>query len=340
MSESILSARGLHTGYGTGSKACPIAGPLDLDIHAGRLICLLGPNGSGKSTLLRTLSGLQAPLAGSIRIGRETGRPSPKKLARMISLVLTDPVRQNNLTVESLVALGRYPHSGWLGSLQDNDHQIIRQALHETGMSAYASRKMTTLSDGESQKAMLARALAQDTAVMMLDEPTAHLDLPSRIQLMQLLHRLARQMKKGILVSTHELDLALQVADEAWLLQKGGRLDKGIPERLVLDGIFQAAFDKEGVLFDRTSGSFHIDTGKAGVIRFEGAGLAALWTRKALRRMGFELRESNEEAGLSVRVADETKGTEWILETGEKTAHYATLEGLLQALEETMNIQL
>src|SRR6187402_3156760 len=182
----LLQARGLAIGYGSGSRnTCRISGPLDLAIHAGKMICLLGPNGSGKSTLLRTLSGLQPSLSGTIEMGAAGARLSPARLAKQISLVLTEPVRDNNLTVYALVALGRYPHSNWLGILNDADKAMVGQALEATGMSRYAERKMSTLSDGESQKAMLARALAQDTPLMMLDEPTAHLDLPSRIQLMQ-----------------------------------------------------------------------------------------------------------------------------------------------------------
>jgi iron complex transport system ATP-binding protein len=286
-SVALLETHELSIGYGRGAQGCPIAGPLDLSIHAGKLICLLGPNGAGKSTLLRTLSGLQHPLSGSIRVGDST-RLNPARLARLISLVLTDPVKNSNLTVHHLVSLGRYPYSGWLGKLDPIDLEVVARALAATGMESYADRKMSTLSDGESQKVMLARALAQDTPLMMLDEPTAHLDLPSRIQLMQLLHRLAGQTGKGILVSTHELDLALQVADEVWLLQKGGRLDKGIPEQLVLDGTFEAVFDKEGILFDRVSGSFHIRPAQVSRVRFSGEGVAAFWTKRALRRLGID----------------------------------------------------
>jgi iron complex transport system ATP-binding protein len=148
------------------------------------------------------------------------------------------------------------------------------------------------LSDGERQKVMLARALAQDTPLMMLDEPTAHLDLPSRIQIMQLLHKLARTTQKGILLSTHELDLALQGADEIWLLQNG-ELQKGVPEDLVLNGTFAAVFDKEGIHFDQNTGSFNIHAGNTKKIGLTGEGAAFFWTRRALQREGFEIAGSS-----------------------------------------------
>jgi len=328
----LLQARGLSIGYGSGSRnVCRISGPLDLAIHAGKMICLLGPNGSGKSTLLRTLSGLQPALAGTIEMGAEGGGLSPARLAKQISLVLTEPVRDNSLTVYALVALGRYPHSNWLGILNDADKAMVHQALDATGMTNYAARKMSTLSDGESQKVMLARALAQDTPLMMLDEPTAHLDLPSRIQLMQLLHQLAGTTGKGILVSTHELDLALQVADQVWLLQTGGQIDRGVPEDLVLNGIFSAAFDKEGIHFDMTTGMFRIHPGQLKEIRLEGEGVPAFWTQRALRRKGFSV-TGDPTTTLSVRIVLEKEQPVWIMEGKGAGQEFTSLSGLLNAL--------
>ncbi|HVV06255.1 MAG TPA: ATP-binding cassette domain-containing protein, partial [Puia sp.] len=183
--------------------------------------------------------------------------------------------------------------------------------------------------DGERQKVMLARALAQDTPLMMLDEPTAHLDLPSRIQIMQLLHKLARTTQKGILLSTHELDLALQVADEVWLLQRaGGRLEKGAPEDLVLNGTFEAVFDKEGIHFDKNTGSFHIHAGSSKKIGLTGEGAAVFWTRRALQREGFEVVPE----GLPSIHAD---GTGWTLKSTSDSQRFTTITALLQSLRTT-----
>ena len=329
----LLQTMNLAAGYVSGAKKLPIAGPLVVDIQAGQLICLLGPNGSGKSTLLRTLAGLQPLLEGTIKIaGTDIHKLKPAQLAQKISLVLTDPVRNSNLTAYALVALGRYPYSNWLGVLRDEDKVVINQAIEAAQVEGLLDRKVSTLSDGESQKVMLARALAQDTPLMMLDEPTAHLDLPSRIQLMRLLHQLARQTNKGILVSTHELDLALQVADQVWLLQAGGRLSSGTPEDLVLNGTFEAVFDKEGIFFDKTTGTFTMYEGHSKKIGLTGEGAAAFWTKRALQRQGFVIDQITDIP--SVRVMEEDGRIRWLLKSPHQQQEYNTIAGLLQTLKE------
>jgi len=325
----LLQTRNLVVGYGPRA----IAGPLDLEIHAGQLICLLGPNGSGKSTLLRTLAGLQNPLEGITEIG---GTPAnklpPARLAKKISLVLTDPVRNSNLTVYSLVALGRYPWSGWLGILNETDKAIVARAIDAAGISSFSDRKLSTLSDGESQKVMLARALAQDTPLMMLDEPTAHLDLPSRIQLMQLLHQLTRLTNKGILITTHELDLALQVADEAWLLQSGKQFHRGAPEDLVLNGIFEAAFEKEGIRFDKANGTFTMHRENERWVTLTGTGATAFWTKRALTRQGFTITGLHREGVPCISISEEGGTANWTLEFNGHTQKHGTIAELLYAL--------
>jgi len=348
---TLLESKELSAGYGSRrGRHVTITGPLSLSIVEGQLICLLGPNGAGKSTLLRTLAGLQPALGGSIHINGSAGitdnngrtessgrigiaHLTPDQLAKKISLVLTDSVKYSNLTVHDLVALGRYPYTGWLGSLAGEDRRIIAWAMQVTGIEAYAGRKIGTLSDGESQKVMLARALAQDTPLMMLDEPTAHLDLPSRIQIMQLLHRLARETKKAILLSTHELDLALQVADEIWLLQTGGRLDKGVPEDLVLDGTFESVFNKEGILFDKHTGTFHIHAGNTKPIVLAGDGVAAFWTKKALIRLGFEVYPPHQApGGISIITVEEGPLPTWTLDAPAGSQTFMQLSVLLESI--------
>jgi len=326
---SLLSARNLQTGYRSGTKRIIVADSLPcLLLEPGQLVCLLGPNGSGKSTLLRTLAGLQPPLGGTIHIAG-VDRWTPSSLARKISLVLTDRVRGNNLTVDSLVALGRYPWSGWLGGLNAADKASIEWAIRATGIGSLRDRKLHTLSDGQSQKVMLARALAQDTPILMLDEPTAHLDLPNRIRLMHILHRLARQSGKAILLSTHELDLALQIADEVWLLQSGGQLHSGAPEDLVLNGSFESAFAEEEVAFDKGSGNFIITTPQDKPVRLTGEGLAFFWTRRALRRAGFEPAAN---AGLHIRITERQGRPVWLLERPGETGEFDSIQKLLQAI--------
>jgi iron complex transport system ATP-binding protein len=337
---ALLHTQLLQTGYHQGGKKILVSDSLpELTIGAGQLICLLGPNGSGKSTLLRTLAGLQPALGGRVEIEGRSGLSSAG-LAKKISLVLTDRITGNNLDVYSLVALGRYPWSTWLGGLRGTDRAAIRRAIESTGIGELLERKVFTLSDGESQKVMLARALAQDTPLLMLDEPTAHLDLPSRIRLMRLLHRLARELNKGILLSTHELDLALQVADEVWLIQAAGPFHKGTPEDLILDGIFEAVFAREDVTFDRAAGVFRIPPEGQVQIRLEGEGVPAFWTRRALQRAGYSIAGGGAGIGL-VRVLVDAGRPTWVLEPGHGAAagqtpggpaRFDSIAGLLEGL--------
>ncbi|WP_029278185.1 ABC transporter ATP-binding protein [Pedobacter borealis] len=331
--KSLLHTSGLTIGYQSGrNKTKAVSGPLDLDLYAGQLICLLGPNGCGKSTLLRTISGLQHPLKGEIELeGKNIKQLRPAQVAKKISLVLTDNVRSGNLDVYSLISLGRYPHSGWLGVLTASDKQIINQAVEATGTGEFLGRKVDSLSDGECQKVMLARAMAQDTPLIILDEPTAHLDLPSRIQLMRLLHQLAKETNKAILLSTHELDLALQVADQIWLMSRGGHLDAGLPEELILNGAFQHAFDKDGIAFDAATGTFNIHNAGKKTISVTGDGIAAFWTKKALIRSGFSI-SSAEEENLVVSVSRDGEDSIWTIHHNSEQTTYTTLCEFLNAL--------
>lgn len=334
MSDStpLLTAEALVVGYFSPRKTPrAVAGPLPLALRPGELVCLLGPNGAGKSTLLRTLAGLQPPLSGRLHLGRRAlaGLSAPER-ARELSIVLTDRVDAGNLTVRELVGLGRHPHTGWLGSLSAHDEAQVQAALAATGTTALAGRPVGQLSDGERQKVLLARALAQDTPVVLLDEPTAHLDLPNRVALMRLLHRLARQTGKAILLSTHELDLALQAADRIWLLPADGGLRTGTPEDLVLSGAFAAAFAREGLAFDPATGTFalHAPTGPA--VQLVGDGAAAFWTRRALEREGFV--PTTAAARLRVSAPDGPAAAWTSQAAGRPAQSHATMEALLVAL--------
>ena len=331
--QPLLHTTGLTIGYRSGKNpAKVIAGPLNLDLYAGQLICLLGPNGCGKSTLLRTVSGLQQAVGGSIELeGKNLAKLKPAGIARLISLVLTDNVRSGNLDVYSLISLGRYPYSGWLGILSQQDKEAIDRAITATDTAAFLGRKLDSLSDGECQKVMLARAMAQDTPLIILDEPTAHLDLPSRIQLMRLLYQLAKDTNKAILISTHELDLALQVADQIWLMSSGGNLAAGLPEELVLNGSFQQAFDKDGIDFDINTGTFHIHTSGRKSISVAGDGPAAFWTRKALTRIGYAL-SPGEDTEEQVLVTEIEGVASWTYKKGDLTLSFDQLKELLTVL--------
>ncbi|UOG73313.1 ABC transporter ATP-binding protein [Hymenobacter tibetensis] len=328
----LLTAEALAVGYVYKKSPRPVAGPLQLALWPGELVCLLGPNGAGKSTLLRTLAGLQPPLSGQLHLADTAlSSLSATERARQLSVVLTDRVEAGNLTVQDLVSLGRHPHTGWLGGLSTQDDAHVQAALAATGTTSFARRPVGELSDGERQKVLLARALAQDTPIVLLDEPTAHLDLPNRVALMRLLHQLARQTGKAILLSTHELDLALQAADRVWLLPADGELRTGTPEDLVLSGQFAAAFTREGLAFDPSTGTFalHAPTGPA--VQILGGGAVAFWTRRALEREGFV-----PTAGPAARrVATSADPVLWTTQIDAETPQtHATMEAMLRTLRE------
>jgi iron complex transport system ATP-binding protein len=216
---SILTTHKLSIGYSKKGKVNIVQSELNLKLQSGELVCMIGPNGSGKSTLLRTLTGLQKPLTGNTTIdGKEISKLKQREKALMISLVLTERVEIENATVYNLVSLGRHPHSNWWGNVTNEEDAIIREAIEMVHLEHKMHQNINELSDGERQRAMIAKALAQDTPIIMLDEPPAHLDLPNRVEIMLLLHRLAHKTDKAIILSTHELDLALQAADRIWLI--------------------------------------------------------------------------------------------------------------------------
>jgi iron complex transport system ATP-binding protein len=328
----LLAAHNLTIGYPAARAQKPIAGPLNFALNPGELVALLGPNGAGKSTLLRTLAGLQAPLAGRLVLAdKDLATVSAAERARLLSIVLTDRVEAGGLTVLELVRLGRHPHTSWLGGLSAHDEERVQAALTATGTTAFAPRRVAELSDGERQKVLLARALAQDTPVILLDEPTAHLDLPNRVALLRLLHKLARDTNKAILLSTHELDLALQAADRLALLTADGVLHLGTPEDLVLDGTFAAAFARERLAFDAATGTFPLHDTHGPAVRLVGSGPAAFWTRRALERAGYTL-STSPEALAEVVVIGAVPQYQWSMQGAGPLRMGTTVQALLAAL--------
>ena len=232
----------LAIGYGRGRRVHTLASRLDLRLEPGRLVGLLGRNGIGKSTLLRTLAGLQAPLAGrALADGDDLHALSPVERAKRLSLMLTDAPPPSMMTGWELAALGRLPHSDWLGKLSGEDRDAVDRALTQAGAADLADMQLRELSDGQRQKLMLARTLAQETRLILLDEPTAFLDLPHRLEIFALLKRLAQEDGRTILASTHELHLALEHCDALWLMSNG-EVSVGAPGELAGDGSIDRAF--------------------------------------------------------------------------------------------------
>lgn len=329
-SSVVLTTRDLSIGYAAPRQTPKIIlDHINLRLKAGELVCLVGPNGAGKSTLMRTLAGMQPALGGSIHLMSEDLQTlKPGERAKYLSLVLTERIDVGILPAYALVALGRYPHTGWLGELSNEDEQVVRWAIQAVGASDLAGRPVHELSDGERQKVMIARALAQGSRVMLLDEPTAYLDLPRRAEILTMLRRLARESGRAILLSTHDLDLALRMADRIWLLPRGGPLHTGAPEDLVLSGAFEAAFRAEGVTFDAYSGSFRGHTPPAGTIDLRGDGLTALWTMRALERQGFCVVRGGDASPLRVEIAETEGKTRWQLSDGQAVHEFESLYDL------------
>lgn len=250
----------LSIGYSTKKGQRIVAKGISATIRPGELTCLLGANGVGKSTLLRTLSAFQPKLEGSIMIGgHEIGQYTPAELSRLIGVVLTEKPDVRNMTVTELVSLGRSPYTGFWGTCTAADRAIVEQALQQVGISELSHRLVDTLSDGERQKVMVAKALAQQTPVIYLDEPTAFLDFPSKVEVMLLLRRISQQGGKTIFLSTHDLELALQIADCLWLMDRTTGLSIGTPRQLASQGLLGRFVERRGISFDATTLTVSID---------------------------------------------------------------------------------
>lgn len=246
----MLELRNLYIGYDDDSDRHIVAETLSASLSCGQLTCLIGANGVGKSTLMRTMAAFQQPLRGEVCIG---GRPladyTPKELSGLVGVVLTERNLQADLTVEEVVGMGRSPYTNFWGTLSDEDVRIVDEAIRLVGLAGLRHRKIYQVSDGERQKAMIAKALAQQTPVILLDEPTAFLDYPSKIAMMQLLRRLAHEQDKLILLSTHDLEIAFQTADRLWLLRQDG-LQDGTLDELSADGYISAFLDSDDLYYD------------------------------------------------------------------------------------------
>lgn len=255
---TILETKNLAIGYYNKKANIVVSKNIKIALKKGELVGLIGANGIGKSTFLRTITKVQKPINGSIFIeNTNLEQINQIKLAKLLSLVLTEPIASKNLTVLELVALGRQPYTNWVGTLNQNDKNIIYKALEQINIQDLKDKKCYELSDGQLQKVMIARALAQDTSLIILDEPTTHLDMYHKIFLLKLLQQLVKETQKTIVFSSHEIDLAIQLCDKIIIMTKDS-VEIDSPCNLIEKGAFNKLFPKDTIVFDNKTGSFRV----------------------------------------------------------------------------------
>ena len=338
MSEHIRETVRIHDlaiGYRSKGRVHTVASGIRATIHSGELTCLIGANGVGKSTLLRTLCAFQPKLGGEIYLnGKEIATYTDRQLSRAISVVLTERCDVRAMSVIDLVGMGRSPYTGFWGTLSRQDREVVDRAMTLVGIEPLAHRMIHTLSDGERQKVMIAKALAQATPVIYLDEPTAFLDYPSKVEMMQLLHRICRETDKTVFLSTHDLELALQIADIVWLMDRVKGVTVGTPEDLSLDGSLGSFFGRRGIAFDQATGLFRVDNAFTAQVCLEGSGPRHAMVRKALQRVGILATAELAPSGIRIVAGPADPGAPYLLFIpGQTPASMATIGELLEALK-------
>jgi iron complex transport system ATP-binding protein len=305
---------------------------VNLEVNSGELSCILGPNGAGKSTLIKTIAGFLPPIEGEVRIfGQPVQKLSNRELSFILSVVLTDKVSVLHSRVKDIVSMGRYPYTSRFARLKQADIEQIEFAISQVGISQMKNRLFHDLSDGEKQKVLIAKALAQDTPLIVLDEPTAFLDFPSKIEVMQILLHLTRTSGKTILLSTHDVELALQVADRIWLMDKGKEIVSGSPEDLVINNRMNQFFQKENIFFDPESGTFRLSQQHRKKIGLSSTHPMTVWLRRGLERIGYEVVEPSE--NLDTVMMNDERNILLISPKGERS-NYSSIELLLNKLKQ------
>lgn len=254
----ILKTEALSIGYISKKSQTIVASNINIELFKGELVGLIGANGIGKSTLLRTLSKVQPALNGTILVhNKNIAQYNSTELAKTLSLVLTEQIVSKNLSVFELVALGRQPYTNWVGNLTKNDINIVNQSINQTNIEELKHKRCFELSDGQLQKVMIARALAQDTDLIILDEPTTHLDVYHKTSILKLIQKMTKDSKKTILFSSHEIDLTIQLCDKL-IIMTDGKVLIDTPENHIKQGNFNSLFPKDLITFNKTTKTFKI----------------------------------------------------------------------------------
>jgi iron complex transport system ATP-binding protein len=329
--KNVIELRDISVGYRKGRKLLPVLENITTELKSGEMVCLIGENGIGKSTLIRTISGVQPVLNGTILInGKELIHYHSNELAKTISLVLTDRIFAGNLSVEELIALGRYPHTNWLGTYSSEDHNKINWALDIAGLINLKDHIIHELSDGQFQKALIARALAQDSDIIILDEPTIHLDLTNKISVLKLLKDLSLSTGKSILLATHELDLGFQIADRIWMILDNRSLITGVPEDLILNRTFHKLIKHDAVDFDLKNGRFSVKNNMFYEYNLDGDPVTRFWTSHALKRNHWKVTQEN--VPVKIKATTNKNIHQWEIKLENKIFEVNTIEELIYIL--------
>ena len=321
---NLIHTKSLAIGYAEGGINKVLQENINLSLSSGEIISLMGQNGVGKTTFIKTLSGLHKGVSGSIYHQHRSIDEIPKSsLAKQISVVLTEKPFAAHLSVIELIALGRHPYSNWLGRLSTSDKQAIDLAISQTNINYLATKKLYQLSDGQFQKVMIARALAQETDLIILDEPTAHLDLSNKIEIMLLLKSIAGS-GKGVLIATHDLQVSLQLSDRLWLFNFNQPVLDGCPEDLILQGAIDQTLFPINNNIDLTTGTVkHLDERKGNVL-LQGDPTMVHWTAQALQRNGYAVNKDTP-TSITINCLD----CLWKLESKDNSTSFDSIETLL-----------
>jgi iron complex transport system ATP-binding protein len=333
-SAGILNFDTLKIGYVSGRHQKTLLPPLNASANSGELVAVIGRNGIGKSTLLRTLIGIQPSIDGNIFVGGKNIREYSRiELAQKVGYISTENVKVSNMNVYDLVSLGRFPYTDWIGTIDEENNIIILNALEKTGMLDFRDRLVSELSDGERQRAMIARILAQDTGIMIMDEPTAFLDIGSKYEIMHLLHHLSHAEGKTVIFSTHDLSMAISQADKIWLILEN-KLIEGGPEDLMITGAFDQLFDPSTMQFNSESGTFSVQSSKSRSIFLEGEGALRQWTKNAINRSGFSVSDLKTETFIKL---PSINNKNWQLLSEDLTLEFGTIYELVSWLGNSEN---
>lgn len=332
--DTVVTLKRIDAGFRSVHGNITILEKLEGSVRCGEMVSLIGENGSGKSTLLKTMIGLHDHLSGELEIfGRNIGQYNRMQLAKMTGYVAAGSPVPNNMSVEELVTLGRFPHTNWIGKLQRADNIIIAESIESVGISHLRNRNLYQLSDGEKQRAMIARSLAQDTALLVLDEPTAFLDLPNKYELIRLLRRLAAERDKAVVLSTHDLNIAVRESDKIWLLHDK-KMSEGAPEDLLLSGEFARMFARSKLEFIEEEGTFRNRSETSLLVQLDSHKKLRGLTVRALQR--YETAVTEKDSLYHIKAYYEGESPLWKYSGPEGEYRFLSIYELAQFLKRTV----